>query len=93
MVTRLELPNMPIPELIVGVRSLPQGYEFHFTPATDPEIALCGAEVSPTQIPPNFYGIDSAIEGRWCERCDALRKAAMRAAIVLPVEPGDAPCV
>jgi hypothetical protein len=84
---------MPIPELSVGVRSLPQGYEFHFTTAANPEIALCGVEVSPTQIPPNFYGIDSAIEGRWCEQCEALRKAAMRAAIVLPAAPGDAPCV
>ncbi len=84
---------MPIPELIVGVRSLPQGYEFHFSPAPCPESALCGAEVSPTQIPPNFYGIDSAIEGRWCQLCETLRKAAVRAATVPQTVPGDAPCV
>jgi hypothetical protein len=84
---------MPIPELIVGVRSLPQGYEFHFSDVTTRDRALCGAEVEPTQIPPNFYGIDSAIEGRWCERCEALRKAAKHDATTTETLPGDAPCV
>lgn len=83
---------MSIPELIVGVRSLPQGYEFHFA-AADATTALCGETVAATQIPPNFYGIDSAIEGRWCQRCDQLRKAALRAAAAPPPTPGDAPCV
>jgi len=85
---------MILPEMIVGVRSLPQGYEFHLAPISFPGIALCGVEVSPTQIPPNFYGIDSAIEGRWCQSCEALRRAAARAAVSTPPPvPGDAPCV
>lgn len=81
------------PEMIVGVKSLPQGYEFHFAASTRPDSALCGAQVMSTQIPPNFYGIDSAIEGRWCQRCDSLRRAALKAAMAPPPSPGDAPCV
>ncbi len=85
---------MTIPEMIVGVRPVPQGYEFHLSLASLPASALCGAQVAPTQIPPNFYGIDSAIEGRWCQSCETLRRAAARA--VDPptaVVPGDAPCL
>lgn len=63
-----------IQELIVGSRALEQGFEFHLAPADQPERALCGQTVSPTQIPANFYGVDSAIEGRWCERCERLAR-------------------
>jgi hypothetical protein len=63
-----------IPELIVGSRALEQGFEFHLALADQPERALCGEVVSPTQIPANFYGVDSAIEGRWCERCERLAR-------------------
>ena len=63
-----------IPELIVGSRALDQGFEFHLAPADHPERALCGETVAPTQIPAMFYGVDSAIEGRWCERCERLAR-------------------
>ncbi|MFO1318094.1 MAG: hypothetical protein U1F52_00565 [Burkholderiales bacterium] len=63
-----------IPDRYVSVRRLPQGYEFHLAEAATPEIALCGVAVEPTQIPPNFYGIDGAIEGRWCPVCAAATR-------------------
>lgn len=63
-----------IPELIVGSRTLDQGFEFHLAPADQPARALCGETVTPTQIPTMFYGVDSAIEGRWCERCERLAR-------------------
>jgi hypothetical protein len=82
------------PELLVAQRSLPQGFEFHYCEAGTPERSLCGETVSPTQIPPLFYGVDSAIEGRWCLRCDALaRKARAAARVEAVAETGDAPCV
>ncbi len=77
--------------LLVGHRALPQGFEFHLSRAREPSRSLCGVDVESTQIPAYFYGVDSAIEGRWCTRCEALSKR-----VVLPVEvatPGDAPCV
>ncbi|MBL8533737.1 MAG: hypothetical protein JNL33_07775, partial [Betaproteobacteria bacterium] len=39
--------------------------------------SLCGMPVEPTQIPAHFFGVDGALEGRWCQRCEALgRKPA-----------------
>ena len=63
-----------IPERYVGVRRVPHGFEFHLADASTPEAALCGEVVEPTQIPPMFYGIDGAIEGRWCQVCAAAAK-------------------
>jgi len=63
-----------IPELIVASCALDQGFEFHLSTADTPEQSLCGQAVSPTQIPAMFYGVDSAIEGRWCERCERLAR-------------------
>ncbi|MCU0868775.1 MAG: hypothetical protein MUF30_04115 [Burkholderiales bacterium] len=80
-------------DLIVGHVTLTHGFEFHLAPATTPDRALCGAAVTPTQIPPMFWGVDAAIEGRWCERCERAARAAARAAIREPETVGDAPCV
>ena len=81
------------PELLVAQRSLPQGFEFHYSEAGAPGLSLCGEPVSATQIPPLFYGVDSAIEGRWCLRCDALARKARTPLPPAVVETGDAPCV
>lgn len=80
-------------ELIVGHVALPQGFEFHLARADSPTAALCGATVSPTQIPPMFYGVESAIEGRWCARCEALAREHAARAPEEVATPGDAPCV
>jgi len=83
-----------IHHLLIAQRSLPQGPEFHYAQEATPERALCGEAVSPTQIPPAFYGVDSAIEGRWCLRCEALQKrAAALSAAAGGEAAGDAPCV
>jgi hypothetical protein len=79
--------------LVVGHRVLAQGFEFHLAPEAAPGTALCGATAVPTQIPPMFWSVDSAIEGRWCERCERSARAAARAAIPEPETVGDAPCV
>ena len=83
------------PQFVVASRALPQGFEFHLAPIQTPETALCGERVSPTQIPPMFWGVESAIEGRWCERCEAAAKAARVAArrLATPADSCDAPCV
>lgn len=81
------------PPLLIAQRSLPQGFEFHYAEAASPERSLCGETVTPTQIPPLFYGVESAIEGRWCPRCEALARRAAASKSPTPVEPGDAPCV
>lgn len=67
-----------IRELCVGVRKLPQGFEFHLADLATPESALCGATVESTQIPPMFYGIDGAIEGRWCQTCAAAARSVTK---------------
>jgi hypothetical protein len=83
------------PEYVVASKALPQGFEFHLAPAQSPENSLCGERVAPTQIPPMFWGVESAIEGRWCQRCAAAARAARAAArqAASPAESGDAPCV
>lgn len=79
--------------LLISQKSLPQGFEFHLAEAAEPRRSLCGETVEATQIPPLFYGVESAIEGRWCQRCESLaRQAFARAAPAAP-ETGDAPCV
>lgn len=80
-----------IPEFCVGTRRLPHGFEFHLAPVDSPAQALCGETVEPTQIPPLFYGVDSAIEGRWCTRCEARARLARIAPE--PASAGDAPCL
>lgn len=79
-------------ELIVAQTTLPEGFEFHLAQESVPATALCGATVQPTQIPPYFWGVESAIEGRWCPECERLaRKRAERTTI--EQEAGYAPCV
>lgn len=80
-----------IADLVVAQSSLPQGFEFHLAPADAPGQALCGATVQPTQIPPLFWAVDSAIEGRWCGRCETLSRRPPPP--VEASEPGYAPCV
>ncbi len=79
-------------ELLVAQITLTEGFEFHLAAESTPEAALCGATVQATQIPPYFWAVESAIEGRWCAHCERLsRKRAERASI--EKEPGYAPCV
>ncbi|MFN8833835.1 MAG: hypothetical protein ACK53Z_03415 [Betaproteobacteria bacterium] len=89
---RLPCPTM-IHDLLIAQKPRPQGFEFHYAEASTPERALCGEAVSPTQIPPAFYGVDSAIEGRWCLRCETLQRRAAALAFKVPEADGDAPCV
>lgn len=78
--------------LLIAQKSLPQGFEFHLADAQAPRRSLCGEAVEATQIPPMFFGVESAIEGRWCQRCEALGRQAW-APPVPPPDTGDAPCV
>jgi len=79
-------------ELIVAQVTLSEGFEFHMARESEPRTALCGAAVQPTQIPPNFWAVESAIEGRWCPQCERLaRKREVMASIER--ESGYAPCV
>ncbi len=79
-------------ELLVAQITLTEGFEFHLAAESTPVVALCGATVQATQIPPYFWAVESAIEGRWCPQCERLsRKRAERASI--EQEPGYAPCV
>lgn len=79
-------------ELIIGQRSLQEGFEFHYAPAAAPTVSLCGTPVVPTQIQPMFWGVDSAIEGRWCERCESLARKR-KAPDPGPEDAGYAPCI
>lgn len=81
-------------EWIVGYRALPEGFEFHLSSLAKAKHALCGQEIVPTQIPHYFFGVESAIEGRWCAQCESLSRAAAQAKVPAPAaQPGDAPCV
>ena len=85
---------MPESDLIVSHKALPQGFEFHLSSGDAPRQSLCDQTVVPTQIPPFFWAVDSAIEGRWCERCEALSRKLEAVEPPPPaVEMGDAPCV
>lgn len=78
--------------LLVAHRALQHGFEFHLSPQAAPQTSLCGIDVEPTQIPPYFYGVESAIEGRWCPQCERLSRQR-KTASTTPPSPGDAPCV
>lgn len=82
-----------IHHLLIAQKPLPQGLEFHYAEGSTPERALCGEPVSPTQIPPAFYGVDSAIEGRWCLRCEALQRRTAALTAGATEAEGDAPGV
>lgn len=60
--------------LLVAHRALEHGFEFHLASEAEPTRSLCGIAVEPTQIPPGFYGVESAIEGRWCTECERLSR-------------------
>jgi hypothetical protein len=77
---------------LVAHRALQHGFEFHLSPQSDPQTSLCGIGVEPTQIPPYFYGVESAIEGRWCPQCERLARQR-KTPPPSPASPGDAPCV
>lgn len=79
--------------LVVGHVTLTHGFEFHLAPGDASGTALCGTAVTPTQIPPMFWAVDSAIEGRWCERCERAARLAALPVVVEPETVGDAPCV
>ncbi|MBI1397283.1 MAG: hypothetical protein GC151_15025 [Betaproteobacteria bacterium] len=81
-----------IDDLVVGCRALAQGFEFHLAHAGRPGESLCGVQIEPTQIPANFYGVESAIEGRWCERCEHLSRRSPPSRDGTDT-PGEAPCV
>jgi len=81
-----------IPDLVIGSLDTAHGFEFHYALPDSATRGLCGAAVRPTQIPAHFYGIESAIEGRWCQRCERLsRERTIRSAVPEPT--GDAPCL
>lgn len=64
-------------DLLIGSRAVEHGFEFHFSAGASPDRSLCGMPVEPTQIPAHFFGVDGALEGRWCQQCEVLgRKPA-----------------
>lgn len=79
-------------EPIIGQRTLHEGFEFHFANAASPTTSLCGATIVPTQIQPMFWGVESAVEGRWCERCETLARQR-KAPDPGPEDAGYAPCL